>query len=141
MRKISKPNVAKIAGLHNRIVFVAKQYNALILDLDSQIKELIDVFNAQHSEQIEELQTAYNASAAELKSLVLDQVNLMEAYMGDRSDSWHDSDSGSDYLFWSELWQEFGEFLERAEYEEFDIQVQLKNLEIEGLPSFNVTLK
>ncbi|MBF4374441.1 hypothetical protein [Vibrio anguillarum] len=141
MRKISKLNAAKITGLHGKMNLIKSQYNGLISDLDSQIQNLVEEFNAKNSERLEELQTAYSETAVELRGVVLDQVNLMETYIGDRSDTWLDGDSGFDYRYWSEVWEEFGDFLEIAEYQEFDIQIKLETLEIEELPPFNPNLK
>lgn len=140
MRKINKSNADHIAGLYEKMGFIENQFNGLLSNLDSQITSVVQEFNNKHSEQLEELQALYNEVALELKGVVSKQIVLMETYIGDRSDAWHDGDSGSDYRYWSELWEEFNEFLERAEYQEFDFEVKLSSFELEELPPFNPSL-
>ncbi|EJG0226536.1 hypothetical protein DBT82_RS18615 [Vibrio parahaemolyticus] len=140
MRKINKACVAHISGLHEKMGFIENQFNSLLSDFDSQIKKVVDEFNDKHSEQLEELQVLYSEAALELKGVVSEQIDLMKTYIGDRTDAWHDGDSGSKYCYWSELWEEFNEFLERAEYQEFEFEVKLRTFEFEELPPFNPNL-
>ena len=141
MRKINKANTVQITGLYSKMSSVENKVNSLLSDLNSQIESVVKEFKDNHSEQLEELQALYNETAVELREVVSAQVNLMETYIGDRADAWHDSDSGSDYVYWAELWEEFNEFLERAEYQEFDFEVKLSTCEFEELPPFNPSLK
>ncbi|EMK6588076.1 hypothetical protein V9K25_004150, partial [Vibrio navarrensis] len=130
-------NAERIIGLHDRMTSIKSKYNDLLNDLDSQIQNIVEAFNEKHSEELEQLQASHSEAAEELKGMISSQVDEMERYIQARSASWHDSESSLNYLYWSELWQEFLDFLERAEYQEFDIEIKLEALEAEELPPFN----
>lgn len=140
MRKINKTKAAQISEIYKRMESIESQFDSLSSDLASQVQNLVKDFTDKHSGSLEDLEVKYREAAAELRGLVLLQVELMNAYQEKRSESWHDSDSGFDHRYWSELWSEFGDFLERAEYQEFDFEVKLKVFEFDELPSFSADL-
>ncbi|APX10044.1 hypothetical protein PPW95_25240 (plasmid) [Vibrio parahaemolyticus] len=141
MRQINKANAETITVLHKKLTSIESEFNCLLNELDDEIKKIVVEFEAKHSTKLVELQEAYSATAIELNGVVSGQIESMKTYVEKRSETWLDGSSGYDYCYWLELWEEFTDFLERAEYQEFEFKFKLGRFDGEELPPFNPKLK
>jgi uncharacterized protein YukE len=76
-------------------------------EVESDLQNAIDQFNEQMTAlyaPIEELQGRYNELIAEAQGFIETIHEQQEAYSEERSDSWHNGDSGQAYRDWMGEW-------------------------------------
>ena len=96
-----------MAKNHNALVADTEKYNNLVSDLNSRFQAVIDDFKNQHEAKLVALETDIQASTDTLEKLSSEQFEKMEAYISERSDKWHDTDSGTSFTEWKDDWGEF----------------------------------
>lgn len=82
---------------------IAQELTEVGTDLQNAVNQFNDQMIAAFV-LIEELQGRYNELIAEANGFTETVHEQQEAYMEDRSDSWHDGDTGQAYRDWAGEW-------------------------------------
>jgi len=137
VKQINKKDSAVLTDNHNDLIANTEKYNNLITELNSRIQAVFNEFVEQNESQLVGLETDIQSTADNLEKLSLAQVQKMEDYISERSEKWHDTDSGLNFTEWKDDWEEFANDVVRTP--DFDcfsgIEIQLE--EKLKIPKFN----
>ncbi len=107
MNKFNKKDSELLTKYHSELTAYTKEYNDFILTLNARIQSVVDDFKNQHSDRLLSLETDMQSTADLLEKRANDQIEKMESYMSERTEKWHDTESGFNFTEWKELWEEF----------------------------------
>jgi hypothetical protein len=113
LKKLTKEDQKQYQKLSEELHEAGTEYSTELEDAKFQIEEIIVRCN-------EKIQT-YNEKLDNLKCFVHDIVFDQENYMEEKSDKWHESESGFAYKSWNEGWKEFESELENSVQDDIDM--------------------
>jgi len=135
MHKIIKQDINKIVSAYNTLTSIKRDHEALQRTLENQLQDIVSAFNAKNKAVLEKMQEDYLSANSDLTEISNAIHSKMENYISDRSDKWHDSESGDKYTIWAEEWGHFAKELESFAYHEFELEIEsLATFDLPDLP-------
>lgn len=95
MKKLSKSDIARRAEIATKL---AEALSA-VEDEHNVLQEAMNAYNAKVAD--------YNEALAEANGFVEDIANEIQSYMDDRSEKWHEGDTGEMYATWVDGWTSY----------------------------------
>lgn len=137
MNKILKKPSEEISKNFKNLTEDTEKYNALIAELNAKIEAVVDEFREENESQLIGIETNILSYSELLEKHSNEQITLMESYMLDRSEKWHDSESCVGFTQWLGDWQEFNDLVTRTP--DFDCfnGISVSYEELIQLPKFN----
>jgi hypothetical protein len=112
VKGINKKEAALIASLHAELEAGRDKYNALSVELNAKLFATLTKFKDDYESELIALELENTVITNKLSALTLIETEKMESYIDNRSDSWHDSDAGCDFINWYDEWVEFQSSIE-----------------------------
>lgn len=124
MNKINKADYSEIQSNHNSLEKNRESYNHLAAQLHEELQTVIDAFSEKHADQLQRLEEEIALSTDRVQELVTIQTKKMEDYECQRSDAWHDGQSGEVFRNWLESWEDYVRELDyRVDFGIFERQI------------------
>jgi hypothetical protein len=102
--------------------------NELVIELSSRAEEVRDAihfFNDAVAGPLKGLEITFdthNIAAAALKGLLIDLAMTADAYLGERSERWPESDTGAAYAEWAQSLAEAADSIHEIDADEFLVE-------------------
>lgn len=112
MNKVSKKDYQEINRVHDSLELQRDKFNRLSLELHEKIQNVINSFVEEHENEIAVIGCEYELAQEQLGKLVVKQTEKMDGYLLERSDSWHDNDSGVVFNEWLDCWNDYATQIE-----------------------------
>lgn len=137
MNKILKKTSEEISKNFKNLTEDTEKYNSLISELNAKIQTVVDEFKEDNEGELIGLETNILSCSERLEMQSNEQIKLMESYMLNRSEKWHDSESCFGFTQWLEDWQEFNDLVTKTPNFDCFNGISISYEELIELPKFN----
>lgn len=117
MRTIKKEQYSALEEAHGEVYRAKVAIHQMVESINQQIESILENYTDDEGRTLNEALQNFKEKRDELSELVQEVVAQQEDYISERSEDWHDSESGESYQEWATEWEEFGDDLSTAEVE------------------------
>jgi hypothetical protein len=137
LKKISKNDAETLSKLNFELTAEHNKYNLLVADFNADILAVVEKFKAERESELIAIETNIESLSTALKNISVIQSDKMDDYISERSERWHDTDSGLNFTEWKEDWEEFGELVCIAPDYDFINGISVSYTDGVEMPKFN----